>query len=121
MHQNVTDLSAEQHQAIDLLVAGQTISNIAETLGIHRQTLWRWRQNPEFQRIYRQLRAQRIEEIRDLTGETVRLALSVLHREMQSVQQSGWHNRLEKAALVLKILRNEPLYGASEAEGAADA
>ncbi len=41
-------LNAQQQQALGLLTTGLRIEEIAETLGVHRSTIWRWRQDPEF-------------------------------------------------------------------------
>lgn len=108
MSQNVTDLTSEQNQAIDLLISGKTTGDIAQTLGIHRRTLWRWRQLPAFQQVYRELQTRRQEEMRELTAETLRLTLTALHLEAQHCVEHSW-NRLEKAGTLLKLLRNEPL------------
>ena len=40
--------NAQQQQTLGLLATGLRIEEIAETLGVHRSTIWRWRQDPEF-------------------------------------------------------------------------
>ena len=42
------NLNAQQQQTLGLLATGLRIEEIAETLGVHRSTIWRWRQEPEF-------------------------------------------------------------------------
>lgn len=108
MSQNVTDLSPEQNQAIDLLISGKAVGDIAEELGVHRRTLWRWRQLPEFQQTLRELQTRRHEEMRELTADILHLTLTALHSEAKSIVTDSW-NRLEKAGIMLKLLRNEPL------------
>ena len=41
-------LNAQQQQTLGLLATRLRIEEIAETLGVHRSTIWRWRQDPEF-------------------------------------------------------------------------
>ena len=41
-------LTQEQRRAIQLLLMGKTVSEIAVTLGKDRKTIYRWRQNPRF-------------------------------------------------------------------------
>jgi len=41
-------LTANQNKALALLATGQSIEEISNSLGIHRSTLWRWRQDPQF-------------------------------------------------------------------------
>lgn len=46
---DATDLSAEQTQALGLLLAGETDERAAQAVGVSRQTVWEWRsRNPEF-------------------------------------------------------------------------
>ena len=41
-------LNAQQQQTLSLLVTGKRVEEIAEKIGVHRSTIWRWRQDPEF-------------------------------------------------------------------------
>ena len=41
-------LTANQNKALALLATGQSVEEISNFLGIHRSTLWRWRQEPQF-------------------------------------------------------------------------
>jgi len=41
-------LTANQNKALALLATGQSVEEISNFLGIHRSTLWRWRQDPQF-------------------------------------------------------------------------
>lgn len=43
-------LSPRQLRGVDLLLAGRRITDVAEELGIRRQTLWKWQKNQDFQR-----------------------------------------------------------------------
>jgi hypothetical protein len=45
---SVPRLSDKQLLAIDLLVTGKAVAKVAEEVGVSRETLWRWRQTPEF-------------------------------------------------------------------------
>ncbi|HCV86574.1 MAG TPA: hypothetical protein DGB85_08285 [Deltaproteobacteria bacterium] len=40
--------NAQQQQTLRLLATGLRIDKIAKTLRVHRSTIWRWRQDPEF-------------------------------------------------------------------------
>ena len=42
-------LSTEQHRAMELLLAGQSATQVATRLGLDRRTLYRWRHHPAFQ------------------------------------------------------------------------
>ena len=54
----VEGVSDNQLQAIDLLIQGVRPGEVAHRVGVARETLWRWRQRPEFRR---QLELQRFE------------------------------------------------------------
>ena len=44
---------------IERLLMGQTLRAVAEELGVHRSTCWRWLQDDEVQRVLRQRRMER--------------------------------------------------------------
>lgn len=61
-------LSPRQLRGVDLLLAGRRITDVAEQLGIRRQTLWKWQKNPDFQR---EVVRRRDELFSDLCGSLV--------------------------------------------------
>lgn len=107
MHQNVTDLTPEQLQAIDLYHSGQTTCNIAKLLGIHRQTLWRWRQLPAFQEAYHTSQQQRREEMQERVNEIMRLSLLAIEKELKKTEE-GW-GKFDEALQVLRVVNAYPL------------
>lgn len=107
MHQNVTDLSPEQNQAIELLISGKNPCNIAEELGIHRQTLWRWRQLPVFQSAYRECLAVRRESMHDTVDTIIEKSLQAVLREANMLDRGMC--KLDRAATILKLFRSVPL------------
>lgn len=110
MYQNVTDLSPEQNQAIDLLMAGHTPCNIADQLGVHRQTLWRWRKLPAFQQVQRELLARRRDEMRDEIREIMRLSMVALRRELVDAENPKRYNPIATALNTLRLIQNVPLF-----------
>ena len=114
MSQNVPDLTAEQAQAIDLLASGNTACDIAESLGINRRTLWRWRQLPAFQQAQRELEAERYVRRHELIDEIIERSLAVVLVEVKRLEKSPWQ-RLETAISVLKLFKPAPATMCNEA------
>lgn len=48
LEQLPTELNANKLQAIEMLARGIGPKKVAEELGVHRDTLFKWRQSPEF-------------------------------------------------------------------------
>ena len=44
-----TGITAAQFRAIEMLLAGVSVTKVAQKLGIARRTLFDWRKNPVFQ------------------------------------------------------------------------
>ena len=42
------EIATKKLQALSLLAAGSPIEKVANTLGVHRATLWRWKKDPKF-------------------------------------------------------------------------
>ena len=42
------EVATKKLQALSLLAAGSPLEKVANTLGVHRATLWRWRKDPKF-------------------------------------------------------------------------
>ena len=42
------EVATKKLQALSLLAAGSPIDKVANTLGVHRATLWRWKKDPKF-------------------------------------------------------------------------
>lgn len=51
-------LTAEQGQALVLLVEGHSMQAVANRVGVDRVTLWRWRRSPAFVAEYERLREE---------------------------------------------------------------
>ena len=70
-------LSAQQWQAIALLVAGKRGVDVAEELGCAAETISRWRSNPLFAAAYnatlRDIRTSHVAEVRSLMGEALQV------------------------------------------------
>lgn len=53
-------------EALTLLMRGMRVSEVAERLGVHRSTVYRWTTEPEFQREVRVYRESLIEQCFDM-------------------------------------------------------
>lgn len=63
MEDDDSTLSERQEVFLELIQAGACDSEAAAPLGIHRVTVYRWKQNPEFKTRYDALREIRVEHL----------------------------------------------------------
>lgn len=110
-------LSIEQENAIDLLLQGKSDREVAEAVGVARQTVTEWRNNnaifvAELNRRRQEIWGSQTERLRQLVAQ----AVSVLEQDLQQKQDL----RLRQAAAV-HILRAVGLYGCDlQPRGATD-
>ena len=108
-------LSIEQENAIDLLLQGKSDKEVAEVVGVSRQTVTEWRnRNPlfaaELNRKRQEVWGGQTERLRQLIAR----AVSVLEEDMQQTQD----RRLRQAAAV-HVLRAAGLSGTNLAPSGA--
>ena len=48
-------LTEKQKQAVAMLYSGEKVQDTAQALGVHRTTLWRWRNTRDFRREWRRV------------------------------------------------------------------
>ena len=104
-------LTHKQYQAIDLLASGTPVRYIAEVLQIRRETLWRWRQMPEFQRVQHERQQLLHLEMKEQVLEVMRLALASVTRDLKQAEDPTRYNPLATALDVLKLLHPSPRSG----------
>jgi len=72
-----TKMSRKMEAAIAALLTNSTIGEAAAVVGIHEQTLWRWLQDPDFQKTYQDAKrqavaqAQAIARLQQVSGKAV--------------------------------------------------
>ena len=93
-------LNAQQQQTLGLLATGLRIEEIAETLGVHRSTIWRWRQEPEFiaqwNRILVDTREEQTRSLLKLQQEAIEALKGCLRSENDMVRLRASLSVLEK-------------------------
>lgn len=113
MQHPATDLTLQQRQAIDLFTQGHAVSNIAKSVGVARETLWRWRQQEPFANALQETRRQRYDAMREQAAELLRLAMVSLTRELKKAEDPKICNPIEAAFKILDFINRSGL--ASEA------
>ena len=93
-------LNAQQQQTLGLLATGLRIEEIAETLGVHRSTIWRWRQEPEFVAQWNQIlvdtREEQTRSLLELQQEAIEALRGCLLSENDMVRLRASLSVLEK-------------------------
>ena len=93
-------LNAQQQQTLGLLATGLRIEEIAETLKVHRSTIWRWRQDPEFIAQWNQIltdtREEQTRSLLELQQEAIEALRGCLRSENDIVRLRASLSVLEK-------------------------
>lgn len=99
-------LSVKQERAIDLLAVGKTVTEVADEVGVTRQTVSEWRnQEPQFVAALNQRRSEMWEGGRERLRSLLDRAVMVLEEDLK-----GEDRRLRQTAAV-HVLRAVRLYG----------
>jgi hypothetical protein len=103
-----TELTAKQEKAIVALLDKPTIREAALSLNIGEATLWRWLQEPEFQRAYRAARRQVVEhsisELQAATSDAVAALKRNLTCGNQSVEVRAAQIILEQSVKAVELV-----------------
>jgi DNA-binding CsgD family transcriptional regulator len=98
---DIEPLSERQLQAVELTMQGHTDLQIAQTLGINRRTLWRWKNlDDDYRRILNNARIQQYASAADRYQTLLSRATGILS---QCLQDSADENRFRAATLVLSM------------------
>lgn len=96
----VSVVTAQQWQAIHMLAAGRRVSDVAETLGVARETVSRWRASPAFVAAFnltlRETHTETVGELRSAAVDAVSVLRELLNAENERI-------RLSAAVAVLKL------------------
>jgi hypothetical protein len=84
-----TDLQPQMQHALALLAEGRTPAEVASEIGVARQTLWRWRQVPEFAAAFAEAQRARVDEARASCVAAATDAIGVLASIMSDAEQPG--------------------------------
>jgi hypothetical protein len=58
-------MQPKQQRALELILAGHSVTDIAAQVGVRRETVWRWRQDPSFASEVDLRQSQRRQSIHD--------------------------------------------------------
>jgi DNA-binding CsgD family transcriptional regulator len=97
-------LTVQQLNAIDLLLLGKSDGEVAQTLGLHRETIWQWRHNRVL--FVAELNRRRCE----LFVGAQRRLLSLVHRAIDTLEAAIAEGSIKDA---WELLRATGIYGAT--------
>ena len=100
---NVTQLKPRQITALQLLATGTPANQVAARLEISTMTLYRWKQQPEFEEKLRSIASSGLEEIAKKMNATTLTAIETLQEIMCDLRESA-PTRMKVALGVLNVM-----------------
>ena len=98
-----TNLNENQLLAIPLVAQGVSGKDIANKLNVAKETISRWKKNPEFQAEVNKLLKEYREETQHKLRSLINLALEVVREDLENT------NSEQRLATALKIIQNMKL------------
>lgn len=97
MQQDATDivLTVKQQQVLDLLLQGQSITSISQTINVDRSTIYRWQSNVEFE-------AERNKKARELRDASKSKLTNLAEKSLMVVDEALEKGDAKTALAVLK-------------------
>ncbi len=95
-------LTAKQLQAVHLLVSGDSIFQITNSLKLRRETLWKWKRIPEFIMEYEKVLAETKAKLQTSIEDVFQESLQEMKRELKRYDNDP--KRLEVLLNVIKSL-----------------
>ena len=92
----LSQLTPRQRRAIEALLSTGDISAAAKEVGVHRNSLHRWLQEPDFQAAVREAEAKAIDELSRMLVRLGRTAVGTLAKAM-SDPKAPWPTRVRAA------------------------
>jgi len=110
-------LPPKQQIAVDLVVLGRTLAEIASAVGVGIRTVWRWRRyNPKFQAAVAQRRREILEAASDKLRSVLSQAIDVLQEELANPENK---NRARIAIELVKACSQQAFsYSSADQSGA---
>jgi hypothetical protein len=104
-------LSIEQQNAIDLLLLGQSDREVAERIGVHRETVWQWRTHQAL--FVAELNKRR----QDLFGAAQQRLRALVGKALDNLEAAVDAGSLKAS---LEVLKAAALYGTASPPGPTD-
>jgi transposase-like protein len=93
-------LTAKQLMAIDALVSGKSLGETAETVGVNRKTLYKWREDPLFQEALHQAQG----ELHQAAIATLIAASTSAARNLQQIFENKWEPAAARVSAARVVL-----------------
>jgi transposase-like protein len=98
----MSGLPGKKHQAIAALLTHRTVGEAAQAIGVGESTLFRWFQNQDFQRAYREAKAQVVQQaitkLQQTSGEAVETLQGIMNN-----QEAPPSTRVTAARIILEM------------------
>lgn len=100
----VDNLKPEHRRAMDLLLEGRSVQEVAAACGVHRMTIWQWRQSPEWQEAWLEATGQAVRGAADILRAKAEAAAQTMVEVMEGRGGKQGFQRMQAARAILDSL-----------------